>query len=322
MFQKPTSLVEFILAEEKKSQAATGNLTLLLTHIDYATRIIASHITKAGLVDVLGSSGKKNIHQEEVQKLDEMSNQLLVDILSDTGIVATLASEELEEPINVNSSGKYVVFFDPIDGSANLDINASVGTIFSIYRTGNTLLQIGENQIAAGYVIYGSSTMFVYTTGQGVNGFTLDPSIGSYLLSHPDIKIPEKGNIYSVNEANYPLWGSKTQQFIDSLRANYKSRYIGSMVADVHRTLLKGGIFLYPSDQKSPNGKLRLMYEINPFSYIVTQAGGMAVSHGKDPLTLIPSSLHQTAPIALGSNNEVKTYLQFTNPKFEARISK
>lgn len=322
MFQKPTSLTEFILAEEKKSHGATGNLTLLLTHIDYASRIIASHITKAGLVDVLGSSGKKNIHQEEVQKLDEMSNRLLVEILSDTGVIATLASEELEESIKVSNAGKYDIFFDPIDGSANLDINASVGTIFSIYLASDSLLQPGEKQIAAGYIIYGSSTMFVYTTGQGVNGFTLDPSIGSYLLSHPDIKIPEKGNIYSVNEANYPLWDNKTQQFIDSLKPAYKGRYIGSMVADVHRTLLKGGIFLYPSDKKSPNGKLRLLYEINPFSFIVTQAGGMATTNGKDPLILIPSSLHQTVPIALGSLEEIKMYLQFINPKFEARISK
>lgn len=308
MFKKTVSLTEFILDEEKGNPSATGDLTLLLTHIEYASRIIASHITKAGLIDILGSSGRKNIHQEEVQRLDEMSNQLLIDVLSNTGIVATLASEELEEPINGNNSGKYTVFFDPIDGSANLDINASVGTIFSIYLSSDQLLQTGEKQIAAGYIIYGSSTMFVYTTGHGVNGFTLDPSIGSYLLSHPDIKIPEKGNIYSVNEANYPLWDNKTQQFIDSLKPTYKSRYIGSMVADVHRTLLKGGIFLYPSDQKSPNGKLRLIYEINPFSFIISQAGGMATTNGKDPLTLLPSSLHQTAPIALGSKHEVKLF--------------
>lgn len=312
MFQKPTSLVEFILAEEKKTKGATGNLTLLLMHIEYVTRIINSHMTRAGLVDILGNTGKKNVYADEVQKLDEYSNQLLIDVLSSSGVVSTIASEELSKPIAVDKNGKYVVFFDPIDGSSNIDVNASVGTIFSIYHAGESLLQPGEKQIAAGYIIYGSSTIFVYTTGHGVNGFTLDPSIGSYLLSHPDIKIPEKGNIYSVNEANYPLWDNKIQQFIDSLKPSYKSRYIGSMVADVHRTLLKGGIFLYPNDKKSPNGKLRLMYEINPFSYIVTQADGMATTNGKDPLTLLPSSLHQTVPIALGSKDEISLFAKHT----------
>ncbi|MBI4096881.1 MAG: class 1 fructose-bisphosphatase [Candidatus Levybacteria bacterium] len=309
MFTKPTSLIEFILAEEKKAHGATGTLTLLLTHIDYATRIIASHIARAGLVDILGTAGKKNIYQDEVQKLDEQSNQLLIDILSSTGVVSILASEELEKPIHVDTKGKYMVFFDPIDGSSNIDVNASVGTIFSIYHTSGSLLQPGKKQVAAGYVIYGSSTMFVYACGHGVNGFTLDPTIGSFLLSHPLITIPEKGNIYSVNEGNAILWDEKIKAYIDRLKnKGYKSRYIGTMVADLHRTLLKGGIFLYPKDSKHPQGKLRLLYEVNPAAFLITQAGGMAVSHGKDPLTLIPSSLHQTAPIALGSKHEVSLF--------------
>lgn len=310
MFTKPTSLIEFILAEEKKITDATGDFTLLLTHIEYVTRIIASHIRQAGLVDILGSTDKKNVYQDEVQKLDEYSNQLFIDTLSASGVVSMLASEELANPIRVNKNGKYVVFFDPIDGSSNIDVNTSVGTIFSIYHTRDEELQPGKKQVAAGYIIYGSSTMFVYSCGQGVNGFTLDPGIGSFLLSHKDMKVPEKGSIYSINEASYPNWDSKLQAFINELKETHKARYVGSMVADIHRTLIKGGIFIYPADKKTPQGKLRLLYEVNPMSYLLKQAGGLATSNGTDPLLIKPQSFEQTVPIALGSPNEVERYIK------------
>jgi len=315
MFQKPTSLIEFILAEERKAKGATGDLTLLLTHIDYATRIIASHINRAGLVDILGSSGKKNVYEDEVQKLDEYSNQLFIDILSSTGVVSVLASEELEKPILVDKKGKYMVFFDPIDGSSNIDVNASVGTLFSIYHQSDSPLQPGEKQVAAGYVIYGSSTMFVYTYGSGVNGFTLDPSIGSFLLSHPSLRIPEKGNIYSANEGNSPLWDDAVKKYIDRLKNGdkpYKGRYIGTLVADLHRTLLKGGVFLYPSDKKHKTGKLRLLYEVSPAALLIKQAGGVALSDKKDPLTITPTSFSHTVPLVFGSPWEMKEFVKIT----------
>ncbi|MBI4080873.1 MAG: class 1 fructose-bisphosphatase [Candidatus Levybacteria bacterium] len=315
MYTKPTSLTEFILEEERQFTDATGGFTLLLTQLAYATKIISSHISKAGLVDILGSSGTKNVFSDDVQKIDIFSNSVLVDILSATDQVATIASEELEEPIQVNDNGKYIVYMDPLDGSSNTAVNVSVGTIFSIYRAEKGLLQKGGQQIAAGYVIYGSSDMFVYTCGQGVNGFTLDPSIGSFLLSHPHITIPEAGATYSVNEAYSPLWDVSLQNYIASLKTTqnalgkaYKARYVGSMVSDIHRTLLTGGIFLYPKDQNNIDGKLRLLYEVNPMSFIIEQAGGRTLSNGKSPLTITPSSIHQKVPIVLGSPACVAEY--------------
>ncbi len=311
MYTKPISLTEFILAEEREFSRATGTLTLLLTRIQYAAKIIASHVRQAGLVDILGATNRKNVFSEEVQKLDDFSNRLFTEIVSTTGVVSHIASEELAEPISVTKDGSYDVLFDPLDGSANTDVNASVGTIFSIYKASPDLLQPGKEQVAAGYILYGSSTMLVYSSGRGVNGFTFDPSIGSFLLSHPSMTIPTTGSLYSVNEANYSRWDEKTQQFIDSLRngeKQYKSRYIGCMVADVHRILIKGGVFLYPADKTSPEGKLRLMYEVNPLSFLVVNAGGRAVSNGQDPLEIAPTLIHQTVPVVLGSTEEVTRY--------------
>ncbi len=315
MYTKPTTLTEFILQEEKKFKHATGNLTLLLTQIENAAKIIASHIKKTGLVDIIAETGTKNIQQEEVKKIDEFSNKLLVDTLSASGKVGLIASEELEEPVILDKGGHYNVFFDPLDGSSNIDVGVSVGTIFSIYHNGGEFLQPGIKQVASGYILYGTSIMFVLSHGNGVNGFTLDPAIGSFLLSHPNIKIPQKGNIYSVNESQSPLWDKKLYQYIKKLKENgaYKLRYVGSMVADVHRTLLKGGIFLYPENQKNPQGKLRLMYEVNPLSFIVQQAGGKAASGSKNPLDIIPESLHQRVPIVLGSPDDVDYYLSQTH---------
>lgn len=311
--KKPVSLVEFILEEEKQFKKATGTLTLILAQLEYAGKIIASHVKKAGLVDILGPTGDKNQSSDEVQKIDVFANQLLLDILASTKQVAIAASEEMEKEVELSKKGEYVVFFDPLDGSSNMDVNVSIGTIFSIYHRSSSLLQPGSKQAAAGYILYGSSVMFVYTRGQGVNGFTLDPSIGSFLLSHPNMRIPKKGSVYSINEANAPHYNQNLLDYLKNLKTQgYKARYIGSMVADVHRTLLKGGVFLYPSDNKNPTGKLRLMYEVNPMSFIITKAGGKAVSQRKNPLDITPESLHQKVPVALGGPRDVEYYLSIT----------
>lgn len=310
MFNKITTLTQFILSEEKKQPDASGDFTLLLIHIQEIGKIIASHIKRTGLVDIVGKTGNVNAYDEEVQKLDEYSNKLFVDVLSETGLVSWIASEELKDPILVNKNGKYMVFFDPLDGSSNIDINVNIGSIFSIYKTCDTPLQKGSEQIAAGYILYGTSVMFVYTAGNSVNGFTLDPSIGSFILSHPNIKIPEKGNIYSLNESNLEKTNEKTQKYIKDLKhEGYKSRYVGAMVADLHRTLIKGGIFLYPTDSKNINGKLRLMFEVNPFSYIVKIAGGESISQDNNPLNIEPQKIDQRVPIIIGSKYEVEKYI-------------
>lgn len=315
MYKHITTLTEFILQEEQKIKNATGSFTILLNHIEIASKIIASHVKRSGLVDVLGSTGRKNIYNEDVQKLDELSNSVLVEMLLNSNQVYALGSEELEKPIySKNKKGKYIVFFDPLDGSSNIDVNINIGTIFSIYEAKKNILQKGKDQIAAGYIIYGSSVMFVYSCNNGVHGFTLDPSIGSFLYSHPNIKIPKYGNIYSINGAYYDLFDNSTQKFLNNIRKkkNSKARYVGSMVADVHRTLMKGGIFMYPKDKNNKQGKLRLMHEINPISFLIQNAGGLAVSNGKNPLDIQPLSLHQRAPIILGSEDNVREYLKYT----------
>lgn len=314
MYKKVTTLTEFVLEEQRKFPKAKGNFTLLMTQIENAAKIIASHVRRSGLVDIIGSAGTTNIQQEDVQKLDVFSNQLLIDTLTASGEVCLLASEEMEESIRITkNAGEYAVFFDPLDGSSNIDVNVNIGTIFSVYHKADNELQPGQKQVAAGYIVYGPSVMFVYSSGTGVNGFTLDPSIGSFLLSHPDIKIPEKGKYYSINEGYFDLFDSKLQNYLKAIKKGekpYNSRYIGSMVADVHRTLLKGGIFLNPANKNKPNGKLRLMYEVNPLSYIVEQAGGTAYSRDSSPLEIIPEELHQRVPVVLGGKRDVEEYIK------------
>ena len=314
-----TDLNRFILEEEAKYPNATGSLTQGLLAIENATKIIASHVRMAGLVDILGKAGKKNIQGEEVQKLDEFSNNVLIEQLSASGQFYALASEELDKPIypEEGKNAKYVIAFDPLDGSSNIDVNVSIGTIFSIHkRIGDgedNFLQEGYKQIAAGYVIYGSSVMFILSTGNGVNGFTYDPSVGMFLLSHPNIKIPEKGKIYSINEANSKKWTDEGLiKYLDTLKdEGYTSRYIGSMVADVHRTLIKGGIFGYPADKKNKNGKLRLLYEASPMAFLIEQAGGLATDGKNRILDIKPTDIHQRTPVFLGSKKEINQLTEF-----------
>lgn len=311
MFQKPTSLIEFILEEEKKIPQATGSLTLVLTQLEYAGKIITSHIRQAGLVDILGETGDKNVFSDEVKKIDVFSNELLIQTLRDSGEVAAVGSEELEEPVWFDKKKKYIVFLDPLDGSANVDTNAPCGTIFSIYHNTGELLQKGEDQVAAGYILYGTSVMFVYSVGHGLNGFTLDPSVGSFLLSNPAMIIPDVATLYSTNEATIHLWEEKAQTFLSSVKKSegIKARYIGAMVADLHRILLKGGIFIHPRDNKNKDGKLRLLYEVNPFAFMLQQAGGHSLTtDGVDPLHLLPTSIHQQVPILLGSPTLVNSF--------------
>lgn len=313
MYKHVTTLTEFVVAAERKQKRATGSFTLLLTHIENAAKIIASHVKRSGLADILGKTGAKNAYDEEVQKLDEFSDKLLFDMLSDSGQVGYLGSEEKEDVLCVKT-GKYNVFFDPLDGSSNIDVNINIGTIFSIYHNTGDVLQPGRKQVGAGYVLYGPSVMFVYSSGKGVNGFTLDPSIGSFLLSHENISVPQIKNYYSINDGNFELFENSMKKYLTSIKKEekpYQSRYVGSMVADVHRTLLKGGIFMNPANVKRPTGKLRLMFEVSPMSYLMEQAGGSTVSGKVHPLDIKPQSLTQRVPIVMGSKKEVEKYLLF-----------
>jgi fructose-1,6-bisphosphatase I len=319
--QSIISLDEFIIQRQKDFPYATGELSGLLRDIGLASKIISREVNKAGLVDISGQIGTQNASGEAVQKLDVMADNLLIASLQNSGECCGIASEENNTyvPIEKSKNAKYVVLFDPLDGSSNIDVNISIGTIFAIYRRISDdgacqledFLQDGVEQVAAGYVLYGSSTMLIYTTGKGVNGFTLDPSIGEFCLSHPNIKIPQKGSIYSINQSAYPSFDRATQLFIDEcMEAGHRFRYVGSMVADVHRTLIKGGIFAYPASQKAPEGKLRLLYECNPLSFVMEQAGGMA-SNGKERiLELEATQLHQRCPIYMGSPDMVERILQ------------
>lgn len=314
MVNRWTTLTEFILKEEQAIPGATGRLTLLLNQIAEGSKIIASHVKKSGLIDIIGKTGVTNSYDEEVQKLDEFANNLLIDILSGSGQVAMIGSEELDRILEVkDTKGEYTVFMDPLDGSSNIDTNASTGTIFSIYHKKDGDLPQGAKQVAAGYVTYGSSVMMVYTCGQHVNGFTLDPAIGSFLLSHPNMQIPKTKKEYSINEGYSEALDEPLKKYLAEIKKskNYKLRYIGSMVADVHRILIKGGIFFHPKDIKNPSGKLRLMVEVNPMSLLVSRAGGKAYANGVDPLTISPEDLGQRVPIVLGSEDEVEKYMQY-----------
>jgi fructose-1,6-bisphosphatase I len=318
---RPTTLGEFLVENQEKFPYATGELSQLLSSIRLASKVVNREINKAGLADILGHAGSENIQGENQMKLDVFANDTFIRTLRSMGEVCGVASEELENYIsfddNMHSSSKYIVLIDPLDGSSNIDVNVSVGTIFSIYRRiskpENTaslsdFLQPGNMQVAAGYIVYGSSTMLVFTTGHGVNGFTLDPSIGTYCLSHPNMKIPEKGKIYSINEGNYVHFPSGVKKYLKFCQAldiqsdrPYTSRYIGSLVCDLHRNILKGGIYIYPTGTLSPNGKLRLLYECNPLAFIVEQAGGRATNGEQRILDIKPTELHQRVPYFAGS---------------------
>lgn len=318
------TLERYIVDQERRHPEATGELSRLLSDLSIAAKIIARETTKAGLIEILGFSGSINVHGESQKVLDLYAHDMLFKAMDHGGHLCVMASEEQEDIIHIPKQhriGKYVLLFDPLDGSSNIDANVSIGTIFSIYTrispddgpgTLEDCLQPGYKQVAAGYVIYGSSTMLVYTTGSGVHGFTLDPSVGEFLLSHPNIKTPKKGRIYSINEGNYKYWHPGIKRYIKWLQEEdqktsrpYSSRYIGSMVADIHRNLLYGGIFLYPGDSRNPRGKLRLMYECNPMAMIIEAAGGRASDGYKRILDIQPTSLHERAPIIIGSEEDV-----------------
>jgi fructose-1,6-bisphosphatase I len=318
------TLERHILEQQRSVPGATGEFTKLFQQLALAGKIIASRVKKAGLADVLGVTGETNVQGEQVQKLDIFANQALIRCIEAGGQVCLMASEEVDDPIPIPTKfprGKYVLMFDPLDGSSNIDVNISIGTIFSVHKrvsdesaepTLADCLQPGYEQVAAGYIIYGSSTMFVYTTGQDVHGFTLDPSVGEFFLSHPNIRMPKRGKIYSVNEGNEHKWDEKVRAWVRDLKGSdrdrgrpYSGRYIGTLVADFHRTLLKGGIFAYPADVKNPDGKLRLLYECAPMALIAKAAGGDASTGTTPILDVKPSELHQRVPLYIGSADDV-----------------
>ena len=326
-----------IMDSQRLHPEATGDLSGLLNELIVAAKIISAEVNMAGLADILGQSGKKNIQGEKVQKLDVFANATIKRRMEQCGYVCVMASEEDEDiiPVKEGYQGKYTLAFDPLDGSSNIDVNVSIGTIFSVHRKTSSgidgcnddLLQKGSRQVAAGYIIYGSSTMLVYTTGEGVHGFTLDPSVGEFFLSHPDIRLPERSQYYSINEAYTNYWFAGTRNYIDFLKGidresgrPYSLRYIGSLVADFHRNLISGGIFLYPRDRQStdkPEGKLRLLYEAAPLAMVIKEAGGLAVTDdGRDILDIQPENLHQRVPLIIGSRADVETAMRFYREDF------
>ena len=320
------TLGEFLIANQQRIQGSTGEFSKVIHALRLASKVVSHEVNKAGLVDILGEVGTTNIQGESQQKLDVFAHELFIKALTNRKIVCGIASEEADDYIQVkhpasDENSKYIVLIDPLDGSSNIDVNVSLGTIFSIYKKkskGNEVmledfLQAGTEQVAAGYILYGTSTLFVYTTGQGVNGFTLNPAIGTFYLSHPNITLPPEGHIYSINEANYASFPQSVKDFLKKRKAedlNYTTRYIGSMVADIHRNMLKGGLFMYPPNAKSPNGKLRLLYECNPIAFIVEQAGGMAVNMDKRIMEINPKSLHQREPFFCGNREMVENLLE------------
>ncbi len=341
-----TTITEHILREERENPEATGAFTTLLNELIVAAKVVSREVNKAGLVDILGSTGRINVQDENVQKLDAFANQVLIERMQHIGQLCCMGSEENADLIDIPPDypkGNYILLFDPLDGSSNIDVNVSIGTIFGIFKKNSEetnidilltdVLQPGIKQVAAGYFIYGSSTIMVYTTGKGtgVHGFTLYPSLGEFLLSHKNIQVPEKGKIYSVNEGNYSHWDEKTRALIDYFKTDdketgrpYTSRYVGSLVADFHRNLLKGGIFMYPADKKDPKkptGKLRLMVEANPLAMVVKEAGGYA-SDGHGPILEIdPSELHQRTPLYIGSKKDVELAEAFISGKYTGETS-
>ncbi|MGB9696259.1 MAG: class 1 fructose-bisphosphatase [Ignavibacteria bacterium] len=333
MIKKFTTLYRHIIEEERKIPEATGQLSDLLYDIALACKVVSLEVNRAGLIDILGLTGEKNIQGEEVKKLDQYANEILLHTMQIGGHACAVCSEEEDSYLIMEDKffhhdvlNKYIVHFDPLDGSSNIDANISIGTIFSIYKrksksgpaTLDDCLQSGLNQIAAGYCVYGSSTIMVYTAGKGVHGFTLDPSVGEFLLSYENMKIPTRATTYSVNEGNYSKWSKPIQDYINYIKQEdkatnrpYSSRYVGSLVADFHRNLLYGGVFLYPADSKNKNGKLRLMYEANPLAFIIEQAGGRATDGSHRILEIQPKDLHQRTPLFIGSEEEVKLVERF-----------
>lgn len=333
MSKKPKrnqTLGEFIIEHQEFFDYSTGELTKLINSLRLAAKVVNHEVNKAGLVDILGAAGETNIQGEQQQKLDVYANEKFIQTLTAREIVCGIASEENDDFITIKGqksdhTNKYVVLIDPLDGSSNIDVNVSVGTIFSVYRRitepGTPVqlkdfLQPGNKQVAAGYIVYGTSTMLVYTTGHGVDGFTLNPAIGTYYLSHPDMKFPEKGGIYSINEGNYAHFPQGVKDYIKYCQTEeddrpYTSRYIGSLVADIHRNILKGGIYIYPQSSKHKNGKLRLLYECNPIAFIVEQAGGKASDGYQRIMDIQPTELHQRVPFFCGSKDMVEKAEEF-----------
>ena len=318
------TLGEFIINKQSEFKYSSGELSRLINSIRLAGKIVNHEVNKAGLVDILGAAGEENIQGEDQQKLDVYANEVFINTLVNREIVCGIASEEEDDFITIKGGNKkhdnkYIVLMDPLDGSSNIDVNVSVGTIFSIYRritpdgtpvTIDDFLQPGKQQVAAGYIVYGTSTMIVYSTGHGVNGFTLNPAIGTYYLSHPNMKFPEKGNIYSVNEGNYVHFPEGVKKYIKYCQEEegerpYTSRYIGSLVSDFHRNMIKGGIYFYPSTSKNPDGKLRLLYECNPMAFLAERAGGKASNGFNRILDIKPSELHQRVPFFCGNKDMV-----------------
>ncbi|MEY2739539.1 MAG: Fructose-bisphosphatase [Bacteroidota bacterium] len=325
MEKSNTTLGEFIIEHQNSFQYSTGELSRIINSIRLAAKVVNYKVNKAGLVDIVGAAGEQNIQGEDQQKLDVYANEVFIQTLINREIVCGIGSEENDDFITVAGSdnshnNKYVVLMDPLDGSSNIDVNVSVGTIFSVFRritpvgtpvTMEDFLQPGINQVAAGYVIYGTSTMLVYTTGHGVNGFTLNPAIGTFYLSHPNMKYPEKGNIYSINEGNYVHFPQGVKDYIKYCQSEegdrpYTSRYIGSLVSDFHRNMIKGGIYVYPTTSKTPSGKLRLLYECNPMAFIAEQAGGKASDGYNRIMEIQPTALHQRVPFFCGNKEMVE----------------
>ena len=330
--RKVITLDEFTIREMRAFPKATGELSGLLRDIGLAAKRVNVEVNKAGLVDILGDTGNVNVQGEEVKKLDEFANDQFTGVLRHGISCAGIASEELDDVVifndDISRNSKYICMYDPLDGSSNIDVNVSIGTIFSVYRrvtekgtpvTIDDFLQAGNRQVAAGYIIYGSSTILVYATKRGVNGFTLDQSIGEFCLSHPDIKCPQTGKMYSVNHGNYFGYSEEVKQYITVCQKKdktnggpYTQRYIGSMVSDVHRNLIRGGIFLYPGTKERPNGKLRLLYECNPLAYMIEVAGGKATDGSQRILDKVPTQLHERTPFFIGSlkmMEELEKYL-------------
>ncbi len=329
-YYKTQMLNEFILNQQNAFPYAKGDLTRLLYHVSLASKLVNREVNMAGLAEILGETGRTNIQGEDVKKLDEFANEQFIKIMSSSGMVCGLASEENSGIVTFDNSlsreGKYIVCLDPLDGSSNIDVNVSIGTIFSIYHRKtpigslpdeSDILQPGTMQVAAGYIIYGSSTMLVYTTGLGVTGFTLDPSIGEYCLSHFQIQTPDSGMIYSVNEGNYNDFSRGIRDYIDYCKSNkdkmpLSGRYIGSLVSDFHRNLMKGGIYMYPPTAAQPAGKLRLLYECNPMAFLAEQAGGKASDgYGNRILEIVPQEIHQRVPFFTGSRDMVDKVEEF-----------